>query len=88
VRELVDEDDLRPPREDRVEVHLLERLAAVLDPSSRNDLEALEERRGLGAPVRLDDADDDVEALATPLLAPPGASRTSCRRRARRRRRP
>ena len=54
----------------------------------RHDLEAGEQRLGLGAPVRLDDADDDVDAVAHALAAPPGAWRTSCRRRARRRRRP
>ncbi len=36
VRELVDERDLRLPREDRVDVHLLERRVAVLDAAPRD----------------------------------------------------
>ena len=39
VRELVDERDLGPAREDGVEVHLLERRAAVVDRPARHDLE-------------------------------------------------
>ena len=35
VRELVDERDLRPPREHRVDVHLLEHRAAVVDAAAR-----------------------------------------------------
>ena len=64
VREFVDQHELRPAREDGVEIHLLEDAALVLDAAARDDLEALEQRLGLGAPVRLDDADDDVDALA------------------------
>ena len=69
VRELVDEHDLRPSCDDRVDVHFVERLPAIGDASPRNDLEALEQRLGLLAPVRLDDADDDVVAV---LAARPG----------------
>ena len=69
VRELVDQHDLRPAGEDGVEVHLLERLALVLDAPARNDLEAFEQRLGLLAAVGLDDADDDVVAV---LLARAG----------------
>ena len=42
--------------------------AAVLDRPARQDLEAAQQRLGLGAPVRLDAADDDVDALGA-LLA-------------------
>ena len=43
-----------------VEVHLLERLTLVLDALAREHLEALEQRLGLLAAVRLDHADDDI----------------------------
>ena len=37
--------------------------AVIFDDAARQDLEALEQRAGLGAAVRLDEADDDVDAL-------------------------
>src|SRR5262249_22298073 len=46
---------------------LREACPAVLDYPPRDDLEALEERLGLSAAVRLDDADHDVDALAAAL---------------------
>ncbi len=46
----------------RVEVELLERRTAVLEPLARHDLEPLELLGGVRAAVRLDDADDDVGA--------------------------
>ena len=46
VRELVDQHDLRPAGDDRIEVHLLQPLAPVFDALARNDFEAL--RAGLG----------------------------------------
>ena len=62
VGELVDESDLGPAGDDRVDVHLLERRAAVLDACARHDLEAADLLGGLRAAVRLDEADDDVGA--------------------------
>ena len=62
VRELVDEDQRGPARERGVEVELLQRRPAIGDQPRRQDLEALEQRLGLGAPVGLDVADDDVDA--------------------------
>ncbi len=44
------------------DVHLLERHAAILDPLPRHDLEVAHLRLGLGAAVRLDEADDDVDS--------------------------
>ena len=38
------------------------RLVLVLDPLARNDFEALQQRLGLGPPVGLDHADDDIGA--------------------------
>src|SRR5262249_3651070 len=66
VGKLVDEDDLRPPRDDGVKVHLVEPLAPVFDPPSRNDLETFEQRLGLLAAVRLHDANDDVVTVLFP----------------------
>ena len=62
VRQLVDDADLRLARDDRVDVHLLHRHAAVLDRAQRHDLEIFHLRLGVRAAVGLDDADDDVEA--------------------------
>ncbi len=58
----------RPPH-DGVDVHLLERDAAVLDAPARHDLEPLRERGGLGPVVRLQVADDDVDAVRERLPA-------------------
>ena len=66
VGEFVDQNDLRTAGDDGVEVHLLERLAFVLDAPARNDFEAAQQRFGFLAAVGLDDADDDV---VTVLLA-------------------
>ena len=63
MRELVDQHDLRPAGDDGVEIHLLEPLSFVLDAPARNDLQAFEQRFGLLAAVRLDDADDDIVAV-------------------------
>ena len=45
-----------------VGVHLLDHDAAVLDARARNLLEPLDQRRGLGAAVRLDEAEHDLDA--------------------------
>ena len=82
VRELVDEHLRGLAGEDGVDVHLLQRRAAVLDRPARDDLEPVDLLRGPRAPVRLDVADDDVAARARSRAALRSASRTSCRRRA------
>ena len=69
MRELVDQNDLRPAGDDGVEIHLLEPLSLVLHAPARNDLQALEQRLGLLAAVGLDDTDDNVIAV---LLAGAG----------------
>src|SRR5262249_2600118 len=66
VGKLVDEDDLRPTRDDGVKVHLVEQLALVFDPPSRNGFETFEQRLGLLAAVGLHDANDDVVAVLFP----------------------
>ncbi len=62
--ELVDEDEGRLARQDRVEVHLLEDTLAVLDAAAGNDFDPFEQGLGLDAAVGLDDAGDDIDALA------------------------
>ncbi len=54
---------------------------------ARQQLEPLEQRLGLAAPVRLDHADHDIDALRARSRRASAASRRSCRRPARRRRR-
>ena len=66
VGEFVDQRDLRTPRDQRVEVHLLERLVLVVEPLARQHFEALQQRFGLRAAVGLDHADDDVGARLQP----------------------
>ena len=85
VSELVDDDQFRLARERRVDVEFGDGAAAIFDDAARQHLEALEQGAGLGAPMRLDQADDDVDPLAPSAAARPAASRRSCRRRAQRR---
>ncbi len=68
MRELVDEDQLRRPRERAVQIEFGERAAAIVDAGGRQHVEAVEQRGGLAAAVGLDDADDDVDAIL-PALA-------------------
>ena len=69
VCQLVDQADGRAPGQDRVEVHLAEGDAPVLDLPGRDDLQVADLLGGLGAAVGLDDADRHVDAL--PLEAMP-----------------
>src|SRR5262249_56187533 len=63
VGELVDQDDLRMPGDDGVEIHLLERLSPVFEPLAGHDLEPVEQGLRFRAPVGFDDADDDIVAV-------------------------
>ncbi len=65
VRQLVDDGELRFPREDGLEIHLFEDHAPVLDAAPRDDRQILQPRFGVGAAVRLDEADHDIDALPT-----------------------
>ena len=56
----VDQQELRTPRERRVDVELAHDAVDVDDRLARQDLEAVEQSLGLDAPVRLDDANDDI----------------------------
>ena len=50
--------------EDGVEVHLLERDAAIVDRPPRHDFQIGELGFGVGAAVRLDEPDDHIDAFA------------------------
>jgi hypothetical protein len=63
MRQLVDDAESRLALHDRVDVQLLEHDAAVLDRAARHDLEIGDPRLGVGAAVRFDEPDDDVNAL-------------------------
>ena len=63
VSEFVDDDQFWLARERRVDVEFRDRSAAIFDDAPRQHLEPLDERARLGAPVRLDEANDDVDAL-------------------------
>ena len=83
VRELVDEHDLRPAGDDRVDVDLLPDSTAILDAPGRHDLEVADLRDRLGPAVGDDQADNDV---GTTGPAPPtfvehgvGLAHTGCR---------
>ena len=68
MREFIDERELRPPGEYGVEVHLLKRAAFVIDALARDDLETRDQGFGLGAAMRLHNADRNILAVG-----PPGA---------------
>ena len=61
--ELIDERQVWAARDERVEVHLLERVILVFDWAARKDFQSVEQRLGLFAAVRLDHADDHVRAI-------------------------
>ena len=69
VRELVHDCDVRPPREDRRRVHLFEPDAAVLDDSARDRLEPFDQRDRVGAPMRLEVPNHDINALGLQLVS-------------------
>src|SRR5262249_39721844 len=62
VGDLVDDHDLGPAGQDRVEVEVLDEDAPVLDAATGDDLEPVDELGGLGATVGLDVGDDAVDA--------------------------
>ena len=68
VRELVDDGDLGMTLDDRVDVHLLERHAAVGDALARDDLDVARLRLRFFPAVRLDETDDGVDAAATEVV--------------------
>ena len=83
VREFVDQADLRLAPQDGLRIHLLERGAAILDRAPRHHFQAFGLGDGVLAAVRLEVADDHVDALARAAPAPRRACARSCRRRPR-----
>ena len=65
---LVDQNDLRMTRDDRVEIHFGERLAFIFDVTARNGFEPAQQRLGLLAAMGLDNADNDVVAVFSARL--------------------
>ena len=63
VGELVDDDELGLARQRPVEIEFLDGAAAILDLAPRQDFEPFDERAGLRAAMRFDEADDDVDAF-------------------------
>ncbi len=70
VREFVDDDQFRTPLQGAVEVEFLNRASLPFHLAARQDFEVADQPLGVGAPMRLDEADDDVDAL---LLEQPRA---------------
>ncbi len=66
VGELVKQNDLRPPGDDRVDVHLLENRAFVFDLAERDGFELRHQFLDSGSAVRLRDTDDHVLAASVP----------------------
>ena len=63
MRKLIDQNEPRPPGENCVEVHFGEAMAPISDTPARKDFEPLKKRLRLLAAMRLDDADDDINAF-------------------------
>ncbi len=82
--ELIDQGDLRRPRQDRIEIHFLEHGAAIGELLARDQIEAAEKLLGAGTAVGLDVGDDDIIAalLSLPPLAEHGERLSGSGRRA------
>ena len=63
MRQFVHERELRAPREDGVDVHLLQNDAAILQGFAGDDLQTGQQGQRLQAPVGFDDADRDIDAF-------------------------
>ena len=68
VREFVHHTELRLSPQNRVDVHLFQHDASILDRAARDDLEITHLRLGVRASVGLDEAHDDVESPAAGLM--------------------
>ncbi len=66
MREFVHQRELRPPRENGVEVHLLHRPPPVIDNLAGDDFKAGDERLRLGAGMGFHDPDRDIGAVGPP----------------------
>ena len=63
VRQLIHDAHLRMPRQDRVQVHLVQHHRAVGNRALRDDLQVADHRLGIRALVRLHKADHHIDAL-------------------------
>ena len=68
VRQLVHEHDLRLARLDRLDVHLLDLHVPIGQDAAPHHLQPVDQGDRVGAAVRLDVADDDVDALTPELV--------------------
>ncbi len=68
VRELVDQGNGGSASQDGVDIHLLDRDTPMLHDEPRDDLEAVEQRGGLGPAMGLDEANDHVGAPPLPPM--------------------
>ena len=68
MRELIDQRKLRAACQQRVEVHLLQRAAAIIHGAARDGLEAFQQRLGFLAAVGFHHAHDDVGAFTPARL--------------------
>ena len=64
--EFIDQRKPRMPRDQRIEVHLLEHLVAIKDAFAGDDFEPLQQRVRLGPSVGLDHANHDVDTGFAP----------------------
>ncbi len=63
VGELIDDDQLRLPRQGGVEIEFLQYASAIIDFTARQNLQPFGQRRRLGAAMGLDQADHNVLAV-------------------------
>ena len=64
VGQFIDQRQLRPTRQQPVQIHLGQQLALVADRSARHDLDAGKQRFRFLAPMRLDDTRHHIDAFA------------------------
>lgn len=67
--QLVDQHQLRPARENGVDVHLRQGVSLIGDGFARHDLEAVDLGLGFAPAVGFDHADHDIDARVTPRRA-------------------
>jgi hypothetical protein len=65
VGQFVDEDNIGTAGKGSVQIEFLKHSSAILDGFARHQLEPLYERFRFGSPMRLDDADHDIDPIST-----------------------
>jgi hypothetical protein len=68
VCQLVHQRQSGPARQQRIQIHLLQHAALVVDAAHRHRVESLDQGHGFGSAMRLDNADDHIGALASARL--------------------